>query len=120
MVVSGDILEEVRDVLFRPNIRSRIPGILAGQVETYLEHIADLSTVIDHVPRQFEFRRDPDDEVILDLAILTEAEYVVTRDHDLLDLMTGYDDEGKEFRWRFRQIRIVDPKKFLSVIFGAE
>jgi len=30
--------------------------------------------------------------------------------------MTGHSDEAKDFRRRFRQIKIVDPVEFLSIV----
>lgn len=66
--------------------------------------------------RRFDFERDPKDEIIINLAIEAEADYIVSRDKDLLDLMTGYTDECKDFRRRFRRLKIVEPVEFLTII----
>jgi predicted nucleic acid-binding protein len=49
-----------------------------------------------------------------------EADYLVSRDKDLLDLMTGYTDECKEFRRRFRPLKVLDPVEFLKEMEKAE
>lgn len=64
----------------------------------------------------FQLPRDPKDEKYINLAVEAEADYIVTRDKDLLDLMTGIDIESKEFRQRFRPLRMVEPIKFLRII----
>lgn len=71
---------------------------------------------VEKVPTHFTYSRDPNDEPYLNLAIETEAIFLVSRDNDLLDLMTGFTDEAKEFRQRFRKIKIVNPVEFVKII----
>ena len=54
----------------------------------------------------------------INLAVEVGANYIVSRDRDLLDLMTGYSEECKEFRRRFRPLKIVEPISFLSSVIG--
>lgn len=113
---SKETLEEIRDVILRPNILSRLPAADEFQIETFIEHITSISTFIDSVLHSFDFERDPKDEIIIDLAVEAEADYIVSRDNDLLDLMTGYTAECKDFRRRFRGLKIVNPVEFLVII----
>ena len=39
--------------------------------------------------------------------------YIVSRDKDLLDLTTGTTVECKEFRQRFRPLKVIEPLDFL-------
>lgn len=71
---------------------------------------------IKEVPRAFEYPRDPTDEPYINLAIAAHAKYLVSRDKDLLDLMTATDLESKQFRQRFRFLRIIDPAGLLHEI----
>lgn len=116
LFVSKDTLAEVRDVVLRPNILARLPDADASQIEAFIEDISKISTLIRAVPKIFQFRRDPKDEIIINLAVASEADYVVSRDKDLLDLMTGYTDDCKEFRQRFRPLKIVEPLEFLRIV----
>ena len=52
-------------------------------------------------PRDLIYQRDEDDEPYINLAIEVGAQFLVSRDKDLLDLMTSYADDCKEFRQRF-------------------
>ncbi|HEY2911138.1 MAG TPA: putative toxin-antitoxin system toxin component, PIN family, partial [Gemmataceae bacterium] len=46
------------------------------------------ATTIEPVPDAFELQRDPEDSKYLNLAIAANAKLIVSRDNDLLDLMT--------------------------------
>jgi putative PIN family toxin of toxin-antitoxin system len=111
--LSEEILIELSDVLKRPTIRARYPELTDEIVEDFLERLRSTAEIARDVPKQFSFLRDIDDEPYLNLAIEAKADYVVSRDKDLLDLMTGYSDESKEFRQRFRSITVIEPIEFL-------
>jgi predicted nucleic acid-binding protein len=66
------------------------------------------------------YPRDPKDEKYVNLAIVAEADYIVSRDHDLLDLMTDFADEAKEFRQRYRPLKVIEPTEFLQIIETRE
>ena len=65
--------------------------------------------MVKEVPRTFEYSRDAKDEPYLNLAIVARANFLVSRDKDLLDLMAGHDLESKQFRQRFRFLKIIEP-----------
>jgi len=50
----------------------------------------------------------------LNLAVGTEAVFLVSRDNDLLDLMTDFTDEAKDSRRRYRRVNILNPVEFLE------
>ena len=85
-------------------------------IEKYLEQLAKKSVFIRSVPKRFTLSRDQDDELYINLAIESEADYIVTRDNDLLDLMTGFDVESKEFRQKTRPLKVVEPLEFLKIV----
>ena len=116
LFVSKDTLAEVRDVILRPNIIARLPDADAAQIEAFIEDLSNISTLIRPVPESFQFQRDPKDEIIINLAIVSKAEYIVSRDKDLLDLMNGFTDYCKEFRQRFRFLKVVEPLEFLRIV----
>jgi predicted nucleic acid-binding protein len=55
----------------------------------------------------------------LNLAIAAKAAFLVSRDRDLLDLMTGHDAESKQFRQRFRFLKVMEPGDFLKEVEKA-
>lgn len=72
----------------------------------------------DKLAALFEEARE--DEKYLNLAVAVQAAYLVSRDKDLLDLMTGHSDEGKDFRRRFRPLKIIEPVEFLKTVMPEE
>lgn len=114
--LSEDILTELSGVLERPKIRARFPELTAEIVEDFLKALRRVAEITSDVPKRFDYARDVSDEPYLNLAIFTEANYVVSRDKDLLELMTGPTDECKEFRQRFRSLSVIGPIEFLKEV----
>lgn len=119
LFVSPPTLEELREVLSRPHILAFLPQATPGQAESFLEEVLTYATTRRSVPEKFRFERDPKDAPYLNLAIAAVAFYLVTRDRDLLDLMTAHDAESKDFRQRFRQIKVIEPEEFLRSVEEA-
>jgi putative PIN family toxin of toxin-antitoxin system len=117
--VSEPILEEVRKVLNRSEVRAVLPQITDVRAEALFRRLDKEATMVRHVPRVFAFSRDPQDEPYLNLAIAAKAAFLVSRDRDLLDLMTGHDAESKQFRQRFRFLKGIEPVDFLNEIEKA-
>jgi uncharacterized protein len=116
LCLSEEILTEVSEVLKRPTIRTRYPELTDEIVADFLIALRSTAEITSDVPKRFSYARDIDDEPYLNLAIKTEADYLVSRDRDLLDLMTSYSDECKEFRQRFRSLTVIEPIEFLKEV----
>ncbi len=113
LCLSPQILEEVRDVLLRPEIQARFPSVTETVVKEFLESIRRFGAFYPEVGRHFAYSRDPKDEPYLNLAIEARARFLASRDNDILDLRTGHDPEAVEFRRRFSDIVILEPIDFL-------
>ena len=109
-------VDELIEVLSRADTLSRFPGSNAEDVEEFVRYVVSISSLVKTVPHVFDLPRDVDDELYVDLAVAVEADYLVTFDRDLLDLMTGFDDASKEFRQKFRNIKVVRPDELLKII----
>jgi putative PIN family toxin of toxin-antitoxin system len=120
LLTSNEILEEVREVLLRPKIRERNLDLTGERVDAFINHVREKGIVLDDVQQHFIYSRDPKDEKYINLAVEADADYVISRDYDLLDLMTGYTDECKEFRRKFRQLKIIAPVEFLKIVRSEE
>ena len=114
--LSRDVLEEIEDVINRPQIRERFKTLTEDRIDSFLKSIRELAVIVRIIPKVFSLPRDIDDEIYINLAIEAEADYIVTRDKDLIDLMTDYDIESKKFRQKFRPLKIVQPLEFLSIV----
>jgi uncharacterized protein len=120
LFVSREVLAEVEDVLNRPEIRAPFPDLSDEIVGAFLKRLQKHSTLVRLVPKKFSYLRDEDDEPYINLAVAAGADFIISRDRDLLDLMTGHSDECKEFRQRFRPLRVVEPIEFLKLIEEGE
>lgn len=116
LAISPETLTELRDVLFRSRLRRDFPLLTDEKVERLIDLLLLKGRLFRNVPKRFEFPRDPDDEPYLNLAIEASAQFLVTRDRDLLDLMGWDTEEGRNFQSRFRELRVLDPVAFLKAI----
>ncbi len=120
LVMSEAVLTEIKDVLSRPRLRERNPNLTEEKVENLFDLILERAEFVRNVPPHFSYSRDPNDEPYLNLAIETEAVFLVSRDNDLLDLITDFTTEAKDFRRRYRRIKILNPVEFLEEIRKSE
>jgi putative PIN family toxin of toxin-antitoxin system len=120
LCVSREVLAEVEDVLNRPEIRAHFPDLSDEIVGAFLKRLQKLSMLVRLIPKEFSYPRDEDDEPYINLAVAAGADFIISRDRDLLDLMTGHTNECKEFRQRFRSLRVVEPAEFLKLLEESE
>jgi len=111
---------ECERVLRDPTVRAKNPSLTDAKIDAFLARLDDSAIAVPDPPIVMSLARDPDDEIVLNLAIEVGAEFLVTRDRDLLDLMDASRPDGDEFRRRFPELRIVDPVAFLQAIRERE
>lgn len=100
LIVSRELLEELESRLARPKFRKYLDS---SQRRTVVADLA-LSTVQIEAPGMLKACRDPDDDKLLEIAIVGRADYLVTGDQDLLILNP------------FQGIPIVTPAEFLATL----
>ncbi|HTW95573.1 MAG TPA: putative toxin-antitoxin system toxin component, PIN family, partial [Tepidisphaeraceae bacterium] len=113
LYLSKPILGEVRRALNYPEIRRRNSHVTDQRIGDFLARISFRGVLLRRVPHVITFARDSRDEPYLDLALAIRADYLVTRDADLLSIGIGHAAADKELRGRFRRIAIVTPTDFL-------
>jgi putative PIN family toxin of toxin-antitoxin system len=114
--ISRPTLAELKDVLQRPFVARKLPHVTPALIQAFLDDISASAMPVRRIPAKFQLERDPKDTPYINLAVAAQADYIVTRDKDLLDLMTGHTDECKEFRQRFRPLKVIDPVGFLHAL----
>jgi len=115
--VSHDVLAEVSEVLMRPELHRKMKRLTPVTVAEFLDGIRAKARFFDPIPRAFRLPRDPDDEPYVNLAIHSEARYLVTwNERHLTYLMEDNTSEGAEFRARYPNLRIVNPPRFLELL----
>jgi putative PIN family toxin of toxin-antitoxin system len=111
LFVSHELLAEMRAVLLRPVIRIKNARYTDDDIEHLLERLKTKGTLIAHLPAHFPYERGSDDEHVINLAVQAGAEFLVSRDRDLLDLMSN-----AEFLSRYPHLIVLDPPTFLKRI----
>jgi putative PIN family toxin of toxin-antitoxin system len=118
--VSRVILRELRRVLAYPEVRRKNPLLTDDVIDGFLVRISFRGVLHRIVPHVFDYSRAKQDEPYIDLASATAADFLVSRDKDILSLGTGHTIEAKQFRRRFPNLRVVNPVEFLAAIAKDE
>ena len=100
----------------RAELRRKLPGINDRIVNAFLTKLEAKAILLANVPEEFHYERDPDDEMYINLAIVSDAAYLVSQDKDLLDLMTTSTDIARQFRSRYPFLRILTATGFMTAI----
>lgn len=105
------VRSEIEVVLDYPELRSKYSRLTDERAMEILQRIDAIVQMVPNPPRYVEYPRDPKDEPPLNLAVEVRADYLISRDKDLLSL-----DTDTDFRARFNSLRVVDPVVFLTEI----
>lgn len=116
LFVSEEVLAEIQDVITRPKLQAKYSRLTIERAEKLVEILRTKATLIKDVPSVFNYPRDPKDEKYINVAAAAGAAYIISRDADLLDLMTGFDEESKNFRRKFRLLKVIEPFEFLKIV----
>ena len=105
LYLSVEIIDEAIEILIeRQRLRTRF-GYTAEQVGQYRADLTTLATIIDEPPpTPGAVPRDPDDDKIVACAVAASADYLVSRDQDLLSLGS------------YGAVNIITPEDFLRVV----
>jgi uncharacterized protein len=102
-----EIIEETQRALHYPHIRERYT-YTDEEIEAYGAYLRSTFQVVTGLPPLAGVVRDPNDNMILACALAAHASYVVTRDRDLLSLVT------------YEGITIITPEAFLGLLRERE
>lgn len=114
-------MDEIQDVLSRPELLLKFPLLTSAASEMLLRTARQKSVLLADLPHAFTLPRDPDDEIYLDLAIAGDAQFLVTwNEKHLSYLMKRDTPEGEAFCRCFPNLSIVDPPSFLNALRATE
>lgn len=109
LYISPAILAEVQDVISRPRIRSKFRQLTDEVVAEFISRIERIAVSLEETGRTIILTRDPKDEPYLNLAAACQAEYLVSRDRDLLE-------GARPIAELLPTLQIVDPVTFLVAL----
>jgi putative PIN family toxin of toxin-antitoxin system len=103
IVLSHDILSEIKAVLLYPKIRKRHRQT-HREIEEFLKKTVRISIFTQGKIHTDTIKEDPSDNKYLSAALEAKADFIISGDHHLKDLKT------------FQGIRILDPSTFLVLM----
>jgi len=104
LYLSVEIIDEAIGVLLtRQKLQQRY-RYSPQQVGQYRADLLTLAHIVHDPPHLSGIVRDPDDDKIIACAVAVGADYIVTRDHDLLSLKV------------YSDIDILTPESFLAIL----
>jgi putative PIN family toxin of toxin-antitoxin system len=103
LILSEDILSEIKAVLLYPKIKKR-HGRSRKEIEEFLNKASQASILAKGRIDFDEIREDPADNKYLSAALEAKADFIISGDHHLKDLKI------------FEGIRILDPSAFLALV----
>jgi uncharacterized protein len=116
LFISKSTIAELRRVLQYEAVLAISPNMTAPRIGGFIQRLTYRATLLRRVPHILDFARDHKDEPYINLAAAAKADYLVSRDKDLLSLMTGHSPECKQFRQKTHPLRVLDPVTFLHVL----
>jgi putative PIN family toxin of toxin-antitoxin system len=114
--LSRAVLRELRAVLKYPTVRAKFPSLTDERIDTFLTQLIFRARVQSTIRHVFDYPRATQDEPYVDLAAAAKADFLVSRDKDLLSLATDHTIIAKQFRRQFRRLRVLDPVAFLASV----
>ena len=111
--ISSRLRSEIESVFYRPVIRAKNPQITDTAIQEGLALLDDKAIRIPNPPPLVSYARDPNDAPVINLALQVKANYIISRDKDLLDLMDENLEAGRNFRTMFPALSVLDPVAFL-------
>jgi len=103
LCLSNNILEETAQVLLREGRMRKRYAYPDSAVVEFCQSIAILSVIVDSLP-DVTVVRDPEDDMVIATALAAGADYLVSRDKDLLVL------------GEYEGVKIVTPEEFSLVL----
>jgi len=106
--LSPEIVAETLATLLGSRRAQRRYAYTPGDALAFCEALCAVATIVVNAPPiPGAVPRDPDDDKIIAAAVAAEADYLVSRDRDLLSLGS------------YQGIKIITPEEFLRVIRGT-
>jgi len=115
LFVSRATLRELRAVLQYPQIRKLAPSLTELRIDAFVDRIAYRAVIVRRVRHVLDYPRARQDEPYIDLVVAAKADYLISRDKDLLSLMTGHSAICTRFRQLTAPLRVLTPVEFLTV-----
>jgi putative PIN family toxin of toxin-antitoxin system len=107
LCLSPELIEELRSRLLHRRKMRKSYQYADERVHRHCRDLEAACRLITDLPHVHVVERDPNDDMVIACALKAAADYIVTRDKDLLSLAA------------YEGIRIGTPRQFLDLLEGA-
>lgn len=118
LLMSKEVMNELQDVLYRPELRRKLQGLTEERATALIHHISELAEHVEPVLSFMRFPPDPRDEPYLNLAIGGKAQELLTRDKALLKLTNPAEPLRSQLHALHPNLRLLEPERFLENLDG--
>ena len=105
IVITKPILEEILEILKRESKFQSFLGDRRLAIEDLVRKILSISNFVEARSRIELIEKDPDDNKILEAAVESKSDYIISGDAHLLDIKS------------FGETEILNPKQFLDLYY---
>lgn len=124
LVVSQELLDEIREVSSRPKLMKYFSQEQIALLLDFMSEDTQLYQLENIMPRC----REPKDDYLLELAIVSKADYLVTGDKDLLDLdkigtcriVSAIEFDALTANWGYPALIHEGLEEYISIIIDSE
>jgi putative PIN family toxin of toxin-antitoxin system len=102
--LSNEIIAEMRRRLLEPSRMRARYDYADERVETQCRDLELVSELISDLPNVHAVERDPNDDMIVATALKAKADYLVTRDKDLLSIGV------------YEGVKMITPEMFMGIL----
>jgi predicted nucleic acid-binding protein len=114
--LSPELAGEFAGLLARPAIREKSPHLTSERISAFIDILRQRSRWLEPVPAVFTFPPHPKDDHLFNLAIGTQAHYLVTWERRLLELALAHPQYAAELKVLAPGLQIVTPPELIKAI----
>ncbi len=116
LAMSLRLLDELRGLFCRPELRARLPSLTPAHTAAILQKTLEFADWFPNVPSKFTLPQHPKDDHLFDLAIESQADYLVTWETRLLKLREAHTPEAKRLRQLAPNLTILTPSQLVEAL----
>ena len=98
LAMSQPLLDEIRGVLFRPELQQKFPSLTLSHAAAIIKKTLEYADWFANPPMRFSLPQHPKDDHLFDLVIESKAKYLVTWETRLLKLRDEQTTEAGRLR----------------------
>jgi uncharacterized protein len=111
------VVGEIRRISDKPTPKRL--SVTSDQVESLVARLLPIAHMIENPPSVYHHPIDPKDSHYVDLAVVSSAKLIVSRDKHLLNLTNPLKPAASEFMARFPSLAVLQPEELLELLRGA-